>query len=72
MKNFVAFITVFMLCLSFTVPAFAEESETTVDGSLPRVMLSSYSIEGDSISLIKKKEIEIVIKNYSSKSNIQY
>ncbi len=40
MKKFVAFITVFMLCLSFTVPAFAEESETTVDGSLPRVMLS--------------------------------
>ena len=56
MKKFVAFITVFMLCLSFTVPAFAEESETTVDGSLPRVMLSSYSIEGDSISLIKKRK----------------
>jgi len=70
MKKFVAFITVFMLCLSFTVPAFAEESETTVDGSLPRVMLSSYSIEGDSISPDKEKEIEIVIKNYSSKKAI--
>ncbi len=70
MKKFVAFITVFMLCFSFTVPAFAEESETTVDGSLPRVMLSSYSIEGDSISPDKEKEIEIVIKNYSSKKAI--
>ena len=63
MKKFVAFITVFMLCFSFTVPAFAEESETTVDGSLPRVMLSSYSIEGDSISPDKEKEIEIVISD---------
>ncbi len=34
MKKFVAFITVFMLCFSFTVPAFAEESETTVDSAV--------------------------------------
>lgn len=72
-KKFLIFFTAFILCLSVCVPAFAEEAaveETTVDGSQPRVMLSSYNIEGDSISPDKEKEIEIVIKNYSSKKAV--
>lgn len=70
MKKFLTFIFVFLLCCSFAVPAFAEQEETTVDGSMPRVMLSSYSIEGNSISPDKEKEIEIVIKNYNSKKAV--
>lgn len=70
MKKIISFLTAFFICMSFTVPVFAEEEETAADGSLPRVMLSSYSIEGDSISPDKEKEIEIIIKNYSSKKAI--
>lgn len=72
MKKIVAFMVTLMLCFSFSAPVFAEEAveETTVDGSQPRVMLTSYSIEGDSISPDKEKELEIVIKNYSPKKAI--
>lgn len=70
MKKFLTFIFAIIIFMSFAVPAFAEEEETTADGSQPRVMLSSYSIEGDSISPDKEKEIEIVIKNYSAKKAV--
>lgn len=66
MKRIAMFVLIFIICFSFSVPAFAEE-ETTADGSNPRVMLTSYNIDGDSISPDKEKEIEIVIKNFSSK-----
>ena len=77
-KKFLTFILAMMICLSFAVPAFAEESaepvavveETTQDASNPRVMLTSYSIEDNSISPDKEKDLEIVIKNYSPKKAI--
>ncbi|MDE6111119.1 MAG: hypothetical protein K2F65_04290 [Eubacterium sp.] len=78
MKKLLTFILAFILCLSFAVPAFAEEAgepiamveETTQDGSNPRVMLTSYSIADNCISPDKEKELEIVIKNYSPKKAI--
>ena len=70
MKKFLTFIFAMIICMSFAVPAFAQEEETTQDASQPRVMLSSYSIADDCISPDKEKEIEIVIKNYSSKKAV--
>ena len=70
MKRFLTFIFAIIICCAFAVPAFAEEEETTQDGSQPRVMLTSYKIEGDSVSPDEQKEIEIVIKNYSSKKAV--
>ena len=70
MKKFLTFIFTMIICMSFEVPVFAQEEETTQDGSQPRVMLSSYNLEGNSISPDKEKEIEIVIKNYSSKKAV--
>lgn len=66
MKKFLTFIFAMIICLSFAVPAFAAEKETTQDASNPRVMLTSYSIKDNCISPDKEKELEIVIKNYSS------
>ena len=66
MKKFLTFVVAFLLCLCFALPAFAAEEETTQDGSQPRVMLYSYNIKGNSISPDKEKDLEIVIKNYSS------
>lgn len=66
MKKYIAFMIMFILCFSFASTAYAEEpAEEKIDGSNPRVMLTSYKIEGNSVSPEEEKTLDIVIKNFS-------
>ncbi len=66
MKKFLTFILTFVLCFSFAAVVYAEDvAEEKTDASNPRVMLTSYKMEGDSLSPDAEKAVEIVIKNFS-------
>lgn len=71
MKKIISFLAAMIILLSFSATVYAEEMEQeTIDGSTPRVMLTSYKIEGDSISPDEEKTVEIVIKNFSKTKSI--
>lgn len=67
MKKLLSFILALTLCLSFGITAFAgdDEKETTQDMSQPRLMVTGYKIEDDSISPLNEKKLTITFKNYS-------
>lgn len=66
MKKLITFLLTFVFCFSFAAAAYAQEpEEEKIDGSNPRVMLTSFQIEGNSVSPEEEKTIEIVIKNFS-------
>lgn len=65
MKKILTLFLTLIIALSFASVAYAAETEEKVDGSYPRVMLTSYKIEGDSVSPEEEKTLEIVIRNYS-------
>lgn len=72
MKKALIFILTIIICCGFAVYAYAEETdipsepETTQDVSQPRLMVTSYKIEGGSVSPKKKAELQITMKNHSS------
>lgn len=72
MKKALIFILTIIICCGFAVYAYAEETdipsepETTQDVSQPRLMVTSYKIEGGSVSPEKKAELQITMKNHSS------
>lgn len=72
MKKALIFILTIIICCGFAVYAYAEETdipsepETTQDVSQPRLMVTSYKIEGGSVSPEKKAELRITMKNHSS------
>lgn len=76
MKKALIFILTIIICFGFAVYAYAEETdipsepETTQDASQPRLMVTSYKIEGGSVSPEKKAELQITMKNYSSKKAV--
>lgn len=58
-----------MLC-SFLLPVFAEEggneqTETTVDASVPRLMVTSYEVLGETVAPGKNATVKVTIKNQS-------
>lgn len=71
-----------ILCLSFSITAYAaeipetdpvpaaEEVTTTQDASQPRLMVSSYDLDTDSLLPDAKSELKIVIKNYSNSKSV--
>lgn len=75
MKKLSIFILCLLMSLSFAMTACAQEAdepaepaepETTQNASQPRLMVTSYKVEGDSLSPDKKSNLEIVLKNYSN------
>lgn len=71
-KILVLFISVLMcLCMALpSVTAFAAdgegvENEAAVNSSVPRLMLSSYNIDGGYVSPSEQKELSLTFKNYS-------
>lgn len=72
MKKALIFILTIIICFGFAVYAYAEETdipsepETTQDASQPRLMVTSYKIEGGSVSPEKEAELQITMKNHSS------
>lgn len=81
MKKTLVFILSFIICISFAFQAFAgaeeelstqpgtiqdaPQPEETQDASQPRLMVTSYSVDGDSLSPQNEAEIQISIKNQS-------
>lgn len=72
MKKYLIVALTIFLCFTCAMTAYAEEGEvssepeTTQDASQPRLMVTSYKLEGDSLSPEKKSELEVTMKNYSS------
>lgn len=73
MKKFLSSIVIVLMCLSFSITAYADEGEaaapsepeTTVDASQPRLMVSSYKLDGEYITPDGDSTIEITFKNHS-------
>ena len=73
MKKILSFILMLMLCISFSITAYAEEggegapvAETTADASQPRLMVSTYKLDSEYVTPDGDATIEITFKNYSN------
>lgn len=74
MKKFLSTILILLICLSISITAYADagdgappaEPETTVDGSQPRLMVSSYKLDSEYITPDSYSTIEITFKNHSA------
>lgn len=79
MKRLVVLLISIIFCLSASITAYASGEadtepqpeavieETTRDASQPRLMVSSYTLEGESLSTDKSSVLKITFKNYSRK-----
>ena len=71
MKKILSLFISILLCFGIAIPcvtAFADDgtdTETVVNSSVPRLMLSSYSVDGDYISPSEQTELSLTLKNYS-------
>lgn len=68
MKKIISFILAMVFCLSLGITAFGAEKaekETTQDASYPRLMVTSYKLDGGSVKPSKKSTIKITFKNFS-------
>ncbi|MCM1286154.1 MAG: hypothetical protein NC213_07340 [Acetobacter sp.] len=68
MKKLISFILALFICLSVGITVFGAEKaekETTQDASYPRLMVTSYKIDGGSVRPSKKSTIKITFKNFS-------
>ena len=66
MKKFIAFLLTLALCLGFAVTAHAEDGEEKMDGSTPRLMVTSYKLDKDFITPGETAKLTVNIKNYSN------
>ena len=64
MKKLIAFLLTLVLCLGFAVTAHAEEEK--IDGSTPRLMVTSYKLDKDFVTPGETAKLTVNIKNYSS------
>lgn len=79
MKKLVVLLISIIFCLSASITAYASGEaetepqpeavieETTRDASQPRLMVSSYTLAGESLSTDKSSVLKITFKNYSRK-----
>lgn len=63
----ILFLVMVLFCCSCTITAFAAETETTANSSQPRLMVTEYKVDGNSVTPSKATTLEIKFKNYSSK-----
>lgn len=81
MKKFITAFILMIFCLCTFTYAYAEENvpqeapvteaETTINTSQPRLMVTAFKVEGESVSPETKSTIEISIKNYSSSKSVR-
>ena len=69
-KLFIALLTL-IICLSFSTVAYADDGEqlspaVTEDMSQPRLMVSEFKVNGDSLTPDKSTEVSITFKNHSN------
>ncbi|MFR5876890.1 MAG: COG1361 S-layer family protein [Eubacterium sp.] len=74
MKRVLSILLTVFFCFAFTITALAAEKEEAApepaemvaeDASMPRVMVTDFSVDGGSITPNKKSEVTITFKNYS-------
>lgn len=66
MKKLIAFLLALALCLGFAVTAYAEDGEESIDGSTPRLMVTSYKLDKDFVTPGETAKLTVNIKNYSN------
>lgn len=64
MKKLIAFLLALALCLGFAATAYAEEEN--MDGSTPRLMVTSYKLDKDFVTPGETAKLTVNIKNYSN------
>ena len=69
MKKLIAFLLTLALCLGFTVTAHAEEEK--MDGSTPRLMVTSYKLDKGYVTPGETAKLTVNIKNYSSSKAVK-
>ena len=69
MKKWIAFFLAFALCLGLAVTAYAEEDE--MDGSTPRLMVTSYELDKDFVTPGESATLTVNIKNFSSSKAVK-
>ena len=63
MKKIIAFLLTLALCLGFAVTAHAEEN---IDGSTPRLMVTSYKLDKAFVTPGESAKLTVNIKNFSA------
>lgn len=71
MKKLITIIIAVIMCFGFTLTAFAEETETTQDASNPRLMVTAFKVEGDSLTPDNKTKVTVTLTNYSKTKSIK-
>lgn len=71
MKKLITIILAVIMCFGFTLTAYAGEKETTQDASNPRLMVTDFKVDGDSLTPNKKSKVTITLKNYSKTKYIK-
>lgn len=71
MKKLMTIILAVIMCFGFILTAFAEETETTQDASNPRLMVTDFRVDGDSLMPNNKTKVTVTLKNYSKTKYIK-
>lgn len=71
MKKIVSVILSLMMFLTLPIIAFAQEEITGAPAEQPRLMLTSYSIEGGSITAGKQREITVTVSNMHNSIDVK-
>lgn len=71
MKKLITIILALVMCFGFAITAYAEEEETTQDTSNPRLMVTDFKVEDDSLMPDKKSTVTVTLKNYSKTKYIR-
>lgn len=68
MKKIITIILALIFCFAFGLTAFAEDEpkEENIDASQPRLMVTDYSLDTESLKPGKESELKVTLKNYSS------
>ncbi|MCC8073131.1 MAG: hypothetical protein LIO62_03275 [Clostridiales bacterium] len=71
MKKLLSLFLTLTLCLCFNITAFASGEETTQDESQPRLMVTEYTLDGETLTPSKKSKLTITFKNYSQSKSLR-
>lgn len=71
MKKLITIILAVVMCFGFSLTVYAEEKEAAQDASNPRLMVTDFKVDGDSLTPDKKSKVTITLKNYSKSKYIK-
>lgn len=73
MKKIIAILIALVLCCTLSLIAFAEEGakEEEIDASHPRLMVTGFTLDGESIKPDKEITLKITLKNFSNSKSLR-